>query len=96
MAKSILLKVLVDNLGAYVEDLSAENLKVHHKRPYSIRTSLQSSHLILSPQKSSSLLFYALFLQVGVLSGKIELRDLKLKRSALDNLDIPVEVHHGK
>ena len=34
-------------------------------------------------------------LKVGVLSGKIELRNLKLKNSALDQLDLPVEVTHG-
>jgi vacuolar protein sorting-associated protein 13A/C len=34
-------------------------------------------------------------LRVGVLSGRIELKNLKLKASALDDLDIPVEVSHG-
>ena len=34
-------------------------------------------------------------LKLGVLSGKIELKNLKLKNSALDQLDLPVEVTHG-
>ena len=34
-------------------------------------------------------------LRVGVLSGRIELKNLKLKASALDDLDIPVEVSRG-
>ena len=59
MAKSLLLWVLVEYLGEYVEGLDAENLRV------------------------------------GVLSGMLEFKNLKLKRSALDVLDIPVEVSHG-
>ena len=34
-------------------------------------------------------------LRVGVLSGKIELKNLKLKKSAMDAFDIPVEVSYG-
>jgi len=59
MAKSLLLWVLVEYLGEYVEGLDSENLRV------------------------------------GVLSGKLEFTNLKLRRSALDALDIPVEVSHG-
>ena len=59
MAKSLLLWVLVEYLGEYVEGLDSDNLRV------------------------------------GVLSGKLEFKNLKLRRSALDALDIPVEVSHG-
>ena len=59
MAKRLLLQILVDNLGKFVEGLTEENLKV------------------------------------GVWSGKIELRNLQLKTSALEDLDLPVEVVHG-
>jgi vacuolar protein sorting-associated protein 13A/C len=59
MAKSLLLNVLVDTLGNYVEGLSKENLKL------------------------------------GVWSGKIELFNLKLKNSALDNLNLPIQVSRG-
>lgn len=59
MAKRLLLNVLVDVLGNYVEGLNPENLKV------------------------------------GVWSGKIELSDLQLKRSALDGLNLPISISHG-
>jgi vacuolar protein sorting-associated protein 13A/C len=59
MAKSLLLKVLVDVLGKYVEGLTEDNLKV------------------------------------GVWSGKIQLFNLKLKESALDELQLPVRVVKG-
>jgi vacuolar protein sorting-associated protein 13A/C len=59
MAKRLLLNILVDILGTYVEGLSIENLKV------------------------------------GVLSGKIELHNLQLKRTGLDNLNLPISVTHG-
>lgn len=59
MAKSLLLNILVDVLGNYVEGLSKENLKL------------------------------------GVWSGKIELFNLKLKDSALENLNLPIQVSRG-
>ena len=59
MAKKLLLDVLVNVLGAYVEGLSSENLRV------------------------------------GVWSGKVELRNLKLKSTALDNLNLPIKISHG-
>lgn len=59
MAKSLLLHVLVDVLGNYVEGLTAENLKL------------------------------------GVWSGKIELNNLQLKDSALDQLNLPLKVVKG-
>jgi vacuolar protein sorting-associated protein 13A/C len=59
MAKSLLLNVLVDVLGNYVEGLSRENLKV------------------------------------AVWSGTIDLSNLKLKGTALDNLNLPIKVERG-
>eukprot|EP01035_Chromulina_nebulosa_P019459 gene19459-25341_t len=59
MAKRLLLGLLVDVLGSYVEGLTEENLKV------------------------------------GVWSGKLQFTNLKLKKSALDNLNLPVTVSHG-
>ncbi|KAJ1434358.1 N-terminal region of Chorein, a TM vesicle-mediated sorter-domain-containing protein, partial [Ochromonadaceae sp. CCMP2298] len=59
MAKSLLLNVLVDVLGNYVEGLSKENLKV------------------------------------GVWSGTIELHNLKLRATALDDLNLPIKVERG-
>ena len=59
MAKRLLLNVLVDVLGNYVEGLNPENLKL------------------------------------GIWDGKIELSDLKLKRTALDGLNLPISVSHG-
>lgn len=59
MAKSLLLNVLVDVLGNYVEGLTRENLKL------------------------------------GVWSGKIELSNLLLKDSALDQLNLPIRVVKG-
>lgn len=59
MAKELLLSVLVDTLGKYVDGLSVENLKI------------------------------------GVWSGKIELKNLKLKHTALDNLNLPIKIKHG-
>jgi vacuolar protein sorting-associated protein 13A/C len=59
MAKSLLLSVLVDVLGKYVEGLTSENLKL------------------------------------GVFSGKIEFHNLKLKDSALDELNLPIQVKKG-
>jgi vacuolar protein sorting-associated protein 13A/C len=59
MAKSLLLNVLVDVLGQYVEGLTKENLKL------------------------------------GVWSGKIEFFNLKLKDSALDQLNLPIQVKKG-
>jgi vacuolar protein sorting-associated protein 13A/C len=59
MAKSLLLNVLVDVLGNYVEGLSRENLKV------------------------------------AVWSGTIDLSNLKLKGTALDNLNLPIKVVRG-
>lgn len=59
MAKSMLLNVLVDVLGQYVEGLTKENLKL------------------------------------GVFSGKIEFLNLKLKDSALDQLNLPIQVKKG-
>ena len=59
MAKNLLLNVLVDVLGKFVDGLAVENLKV------------------------------------GVFSGKIELQNLKLKTSALEELDLPVTVTNG-
>lgn len=59
MAKSLLLNVLVDVLGNYVEGLSRENLKV------------------------------------AVWSGTIDLKNLKLKGTALDKLNLPIKVERG-
>lgn len=59
MAKSLLLTVLVDVLGNYVEGLTRENLKL------------------------------------GVWSGNVELSNLQLKASALDQLSLPVRVVRG-
>jgi vacuolar protein sorting-associated protein 13A/C len=59
MAKSLLLNILVDVLGKYVEGLTAENLKL------------------------------------GVWSGKIEFYNLKLRDSALDELNLPIQVRKG-
>jgi vacuolar protein sorting-associated protein 13A/C len=59
MAKSLLLSVLVDVLGKYVEGLTNENLKL------------------------------------GVFSGKIEFHNLNLKDSALDELNLPIQVRKG-
>lgn len=59
MAKSLLLNVLCDVLGNYVEGLTKDNLKV------------------------------------GVWSGKIELSNLQLKASALDQLNLPIRVVRG-
>ncbi len=59
MAKSLLLSVLVDVLGKYVEGLTSENLKL------------------------------------GVFSGKIEFHNLNLKDSALDELNLPIQVKKG-
>ena len=59
MAKRLLLSILVDVLGKYVEGLTVENLKV------------------------------------GVWSGKIELNNLELKRTALDGLNLPITISHG-
>ena len=59
MAKKLLLDVLVNVLGNYVEGLSPENLRV------------------------------------GVWSGKVELRNLKLKSTALDTLNLPIKISHG-
>ena len=59
MAKNLLVNVLVNVLGNYVEGLSEENLKV------------------------------------GVFSGKIEFNNLQLKRTALDDLNIPISITHG-
>jgi vacuolar protein sorting-associated protein 13A/C len=35
-------------------------------------------------------------LKVGVWSGKIELKNLKLKQTALDNLNLPINIKHGR
>lgn len=59
MAKQLLLNILGDVLGNYVDGLSVENLKL------------------------------------GVWSGKIELHNLQLKRTALDGLNLPISVSHG-
>jgi hypothetical protein len=59
MAKSLLLNVLADVLGQYVEGLTKENLKL------------------------------------GVWTGKIEFFNLKLKDSALDQLNLPIQVKKG-
>lgn len=59
MAKSLLLNILVDILGNYVEDLTQDHLKL------------------------------------AVWSGKIELFDLKLKKTALDKLKLPITVGRG-
>jgi vacuolar protein sorting-associated protein 13A/C len=59
MAKSLLLNVLVDVLGNYVEGLSRENLKV------------------------------------GVWNGTIELYNMRLKNTALDDLNLPIKVQRG-
>lgn len=59
MAKSLLLTVLVEVLGKYVDGLTQENLKL------------------------------------GVWSGKIKLNNLKLRESALDELNLPVKVLKG-
>lgn len=59
MAKSLLLNVLVEVLGNYVEGLTRENLKV------------------------------------GVWSGKLEFQNLNLKDSALDQLNLPIQVKKG-
>eukprot|EP00981_Chlorochromonas_danica_P001560 scaffold341_cov154-Ochromonas_danica.AAC.4 len=59
MAKSLLLNVLTDVLGNYVEGLTRENLKL------------------------------------GVWSGKVELTNLQLKPSALDQLNLPIRVVKG-
>ena len=59
MAKRLLLSILVDSLGQYVEGLKEENLKL------------------------------------GVWSGKVELSNLALKKSALRDLNLPITVRHG-
>ena len=59
MAKNLLLNILVDVLGKFVDGLAVENLKV------------------------------------GVFSGKIELKNLKLKTSALEDINLPVTITHG-
>lgn len=59
MARNLLLGVLEDVLGKYVDGLTKEHLKV------------------------------------GVWSGKIELFELKLKPSALDDLNLPIRAERG-
>ena len=59
MAKSMLLHILADVLGKYVEGLTRENLKL------------------------------------GVWSGRIELFNLRLKSTALDDLNLPIKVEKG-
>lgn len=59
MAKRLLVNILVDVLGNYVDGISSENLKL------------------------------------GVWSGKIELQNLQLKKTALDSLNLPVSISHG-
>lgn len=59
MAKNLLLNVLVDVLGKFVDGLSVDNLKV------------------------------------GVFSGKISLLNLKLKPSALEDVNLPVTITNG-
>lgn len=59
MAKSLLLTVLADTLGNYVEGISRENMKF------------------------------------GIWSGKLELKNLRLKDSALDQLHLPIKVIKG-
>ena len=59
MAKNLLLNILVDVLGKFVDGLAVENLKV------------------------------------GVFSGKIELRNLNLKTSALEGINLPVTITNG-
>lgn len=59
MAKSLLLNILVDVLGKYIDGLTPENLKL------------------------------------GVWSGKIQLSNLQLRESALDELNLPLKVLKG-
>jgi hypothetical protein len=59
MAKSLLLNILVETLGNYVEGLSKDNLKV------------------------------------AVWSGTIDFKNLQLKSSALDALNLPIKVERG-
>ena len=78
MAKSLLLNILVEYLGTYVEGLSSENLQVFN---ITILSLIHFSRLVSH--------------QVGVWSGKVELHNLKLKSTALDNLHLPIKVTRG-
>jgi vacuolar protein sorting-associated protein 13A/C len=59
MAKQLLVGILVDHLGQFIEGLSESNVKL------------------------------------GVWSGKVELKNLKLKSGVLDDLNLPIVITHG-